>query len=273
MSTIPTTTRATAAATVSPRGACRRTVAASASPRGDAEASSSSSTSPSSPPVHLRRRHALVALVAAAVAPSGPEQRASALPLAPLGEVKRVGGDKRTDLTAEKVRDQLERDLRDGQYFVTGNLTREIFADDCRFTDPTNDVVGLSRYLTALGLLFDPATSSVDLYDIKVTSPDTVEADWQLQGYLGSRGSRAWTLLGPYRVLSRPRDEAGAEPVPDVEHIGRRKPSRSRSRRRRDRRRDVPRVAGRKGGRRGRVGRKEGRKAPARDSASYVAFY
>ena len=104
--------------------------------------------------------------------------------LAPLGEVKRVGGDKRTDLTAEKVRDQLERDLRDGQYFVTGNLTREIFADDCRFTDPTNDVVGLSRYLTALGLLFDPATSSVDLYDIKVTSPNTVEADWQLQGYL-----------------------------------------------------------------------------------------
>lgn len=121
--------------------------------------------------------------MAATVAPSSPE-RASALPLAPLGEVKRVGGDKRTDLTAEKVRDQLERDLRDGQYFVTGNLTREIFADDCRFTDPTNDVVGLSRYLTALGLLFDPATSSVDLYDIKVTSPDTVEADWQLQGYL-----------------------------------------------------------------------------------------
>ena len=184
MSAITTTTRTTAAATVSPRGPCRRTVTASASPRGDAEASSSSSTSPSSPPVHLRRRHALVALVAAAVAPSGPEQRASALPLAPLGEVKRVGGDKRTDLTAEKVRDQLERDLRDGQYFVTGNLTREIFADDCRFTDPTNDVVGLSRYLTALGLLFDPATSSVDLYDIKVTSPDTVEADWQLQGYL-----------------------------------------------------------------------------------------
>ena len=183
MSAIPTTARATAAATVSPRGACRRTVTASASPRGDAEASSSSSTSPSSPPVHLRRRHALVALVAATVAPSSPE-RASALPLAPLGEVKRVGGDKRTDLTAEKVRDQLERDLRDGQYFVTGNLTREIFADDCRFTDPTNDVVGLSRYLTALGLLFDPATSSVDLYDIKVTSPDTVEADWQLQGYL-----------------------------------------------------------------------------------------
>ena len=51
-----------------------------------------------------------------------------------------------------------------------------MFADDCRFIDPTNDVVGLSRYLTALGLLFDPATSSVELYNIKVASPTTIEA-------------------------------------------------------------------------------------------------
>jgi hypothetical protein len=31
---------------------------------------------------------------------------------------------------------------------VTGDLTPEVFADDCRFRDPTNDVSGLSRYLT-----------------------------------------------------------------------------------------------------------------------------
>lgn len=41
-----------------------------------------------------------------------------------------------------------------------------------------------TRYLTALGLLFDPATSSVELFNIAVTGPNTVEADWSLQGYL-----------------------------------------------------------------------------------------
>jgi hypothetical protein len=29
--------------------------------------------------------------------------------------------------------------------YEPGNLTREIFADNCRFTDPTVDVVGLTR--------------------------------------------------------------------------------------------------------------------------------
>ena len=169
------------------RDRCRRSVAACASPRDDAEPSSSSSCPPIElPRVKVDRRHALIAATVGVLTTASASRLppANALPLAPLGAVKRVGGDKRTDLTAQKVRDQLERDLRDGQYFVTGNLTREIFQDDCRFTDPTNDVVGLSRYLTALGLLFDPATSSVDLYDIKVTSETTVEAEWQLQGYL-----------------------------------------------------------------------------------------
>jgi len=84
----------------------------------------------------------------------------------------------------DDIAKQLEVDLREGQYFVTGKLTRELFADDCRFVDPTNDVVGLSRYLTALDLLFDNDTSSVELFDVRVTSPTTIEADWSLQGYL-----------------------------------------------------------------------------------------
>lgn len=113
--------------------------------------------------------------------PSGP---ASAVPLGPLGPVQRVGGDKRTGLSAEEVAEVLRRDLAVGQYFVTGDLTREIFADDCRFVDPTNDVTGLSKYLTALGVLFDPAFSKVELLSIRVTGPRTVEADWRLGGYL-----------------------------------------------------------------------------------------
>ncbi|MEW5304681.1 MAG: hypothetical protein WDW36_007275 [Sanguina aurantia] len=109
---------------------------------------------------------------------------ASAIPLAPLGRTKRVGGDKRTGMSVDQIKDILERDLAVGQYFVTGDLTQEIFADDCRFADPTNDVSGLSRYLTALGLLFDPPYSSVQLDGIQVTGPSQIEADWVLGGYL-----------------------------------------------------------------------------------------
>lgn len=34
-----------------------------------------------------------------------------------------------------------------GEYFITGDLTPEIFADDCVFRDPTNETKGLSRYV------------------------------------------------------------------------------------------------------------------------------
>ncbi|GLI71493.1 hypothetical protein VaNZ11_016708 [Volvox africanus] len=114
----------------------------------------------------------------------GPPSPAIALPLGPLGPVRRVGGDKQTGLSVEEVAEVLRRDLARGQYFVTGNLTREVFADDCRFIDPTNDVTGLSKYLTALKVLFDPQFSKVELLDIRVAGPRTVEADWRLGGYL-----------------------------------------------------------------------------------------
>jgi hypothetical protein len=50
----------------------------------------------------------------------------------------------------------LANDLAVGQYFVTGNLTKELFADDCRFKDPTNDIVGLARYVK----VFSPSAHS-----------------------------------------------------------------------------------------------------------------
>ena len=48
-----------------------------------------------------------------------------------------------------------------GKYILTGNLTSEIFADDCRFVDPNNAVEGLAKYRQALALLFDPAEAWV----------------------------------------------------------------------------------------------------------------
>lgn len=38
--------------------------------------------------------------------------------------------------------------------------------------------------LQALGLLFDPSVSAVQLVDINVTGPRTIEAQWRMGGYL-----------------------------------------------------------------------------------------
>lgn len=54
----------------------------------------------------------------------------------------------------------------------------------CRFVDPTNDVTGLSRYRKALTILFDPAHSEVRFKGIRISGPDTIEADWTLGGTL-----------------------------------------------------------------------------------------
>eukprot|EP00242_Pyramimonas_sp_CCMP2087_P005563 CAMPEP_0198212530 /NCGR_PEP_ID=MMETSP1445-20131203/26495_1 /TAXON_ID=36898 /ORGANISM="Pyramimonas sp., Strain CCMP2087" /LENGTH=248 /DNA_ID=CAMNT_0043886995 /DNA_START=78 /DNA_END=824 /DNA_ORIENTATION=+ len=113
-----------------------------------------------------------------------PRAPAVAIPLAPLGKVGVPTGGKKLRLTVDEAKDMLANDLAVGQYFVTGNLTKELFADDCRFKDPTNDIVGLARYVKALGILFDPLDSSVELVSIQVTGPSTIEADWTLGGTL-----------------------------------------------------------------------------------------
>ena len=102
----------------------------------------------------------------------------------PLGRAEPVGGAKLRGQSDEAVARVLEADLRDAQYFVTGQLTPEVFADDCRFVDPTNDVVGLSRYVKALGVLFDPAHSAVGLEEIEVRGSREVAARFLLGGYL-----------------------------------------------------------------------------------------
>mmetsp|Transcript_4149 Transcript_4149/g.26228 ORF Transcript_4149/g.26228 Transcript_4149/m.26228 type:complete len:190 (+) Transcript_4149:271-840(+) len=95
-----------------------------------------------------------------------------------------------------EVRDILEKDIEIGQYFVTGKLTQEIFEDNCRFVDPTNDVVGLKRYQSALNILFDPLNSSVNLLGIQLIDDSTIVADYEAQGVL----QLPWRpLVKPYR--------------------------------------------------------------------------
>ena len=121
-------------------------------------------------------------------------EEANALQLAPLGKPTRIGNEKRTDASIEDIKEILERDLQPveknadgtfrGAYFVTGNVTPEIFEDDCRFIDPTNTTKSLSKYVNALKILFDPENSSVDLRSIEVKDENTIVGVYDCEGYL-----------------------------------------------------------------------------------------
>ena len=120
--------------------------------------------------------------------------------LAPLGDATAVGK-KRTGLSLDELAASLKRDLTvgatgKGGYFVSGDLSQEIFRDDARFSDPTNVAEGLSRYIKALGLLFDPACSSVEL----LAGPTPDAATRTIYAELRSSG----TLKLPWRPQVRP---------------------------------------------------------------------
>merc|ERR1740139_80067 len=91
--------------------------------------------------------------------------------LAPLGDPKaHIGGPKLRGQTLEQLTSRLSLDLTGGAngrggYFISGDVTPEIFRDDCLFVDPTNSVNSLSKYRKALTILFDTKHSSVELID------------------------------------------------------------------------------------------------------------
>eukprot|EP01018_Ginkgo_biloba_P005028 Gb_30608 [translate_table: standard] len=95
-----------------------------------------------------------------------------------------ASGTKLTNLTIEEIKSIIENDIRKGQYYVTSNLTKEIYEDNCRFRDPTTDLTGLDKYIAAIKFLFNPDSSEQELLSIAVTSPNTIEAKWRLGGYL-----------------------------------------------------------------------------------------
>lgn len=92
--------------------------------------------------------------------------------LAPLGAATSTG-QKLTNLSLQQIAEKLAHDLGfgangNGGYFISGDLTPQIFRDDCTFIDPTNSVSSLSRYENALKILFEPKSSYVHLLDMSI---------------------------------------------------------------------------------------------------------
>ncbi|KAI5063993.1 hypothetical protein GOP47_0020663 [Adiantum capillus-veneris] len=91
---------------------------------------------------------------------------------------------KNMHLPVEEIKDIIENDIRNGQYYVTGDLTQSIYEDDCRFVDPTTDIRGVDKYVAAIKLLFDPNMSRHELTSINLIDPNTIQVRWKLEGYL-----------------------------------------------------------------------------------------
>lgn len=116
-------------------------------------------------------------LICSELSPSSADADVDVLPsklrqftaLAPLGDPMSTGT-KTPGLSLADLASRLSHDLVDGSsgkggYFISGDISTDIFRDDCTFTDPTNSVSSLSRYQNALNVLFDPSQSYVQLIE------------------------------------------------------------------------------------------------------------
>jgi hypothetical protein len=111
--------------------------------------------------------------------------------LAPLGPTSSQfpSSPKTYGLTLEQLASRLAKDLSEGStgkgsYIISGDISQDIFRDDCVFQDPTNRVRSLSQYSKALEILFDPKVSTVE-----VLGPLSIDKDQRtISGRYRSRG-------------------------------------------------------------------------------------
>lgn len=110
--------------------------------------------------------------------------------LATLGRSVTLSLENKTmNLSLQDIATRLQSDLGSGSsgqggYIISGDISADLFRDDCIFVDPTNRVKSLSQYQNALRILFDPKRSTVSLID-----PLTIDEETRtIRGRYRSRG-------------------------------------------------------------------------------------
>ncbi|WIA33788.1 hypothetical protein OEZ86_006901 [Tetradesmus obliquus] len=115
----------------------------------------------------------------------------------------------------ERIRQAIEKDFSEGQYYVTGNLTSSLYDPDCTFKDPTTNVKGVKKYTTAVAALFDQTVSRADLISSNVAGPNSIALRWRLEGKLKIgdlpikpyTGSTLYTVDEASGLISRHEEE------------------------------------------------------------------
>ena len=103
-------------------------------------------------------------------------------------------------LSQSELKDVIQQDFVQNQYYITGKLTPDVYSPDCQFKDPTTNVKGVGPYTTAVAKLFDPAKSKADLISLKAVDPQTLVLRWRLAATLNVPGSPA---IKPYTGTTR----------------------------------------------------------------------
>jgi len=102
--------------------------------------------------------------------------------------------------TAQRMAAAIEKDFVEKQYYVTGNLTRELFEDDCTFIDPTTNVKGVEPYTRAVAMLFDSDVSRADLISIEVEDATHIRLRWRLEGAIKGLRIKPYTGTTVYTL-------------------------------------------------------------------------
>lgn len=90
-------------------------------------------------------------------------------------------------LAIERALSVVTEDFEARQYYVTGKLTKSIYAPRCVFDspDPDTPVRSPQVFASALKGLFDARTSQVELLDaVWISQDNALVADWRLEGRL-----------------------------------------------------------------------------------------
>ncbi|KAA8496541.1 hypothetical protein FVE85_0270 [Porphyridium purpureum] len=93
---------------------------------------------------------------------------------------------KTINLCRAAAREIIRQDFEGRQYYITGNLSKALYCDDCLFDGPDPDVPvrGLRKYVEATSKLFDRRRSRIELLHICDVNARQVRAYWRLEGVL-----------------------------------------------------------------------------------------
>lgn len=134
---------------------------------------------------------------------------ASVLPLGFRNDYTTTLEPKQTGLTLEQVSEYIRQDWRQDShkgYYITGRISKDVFADNCLFDGPDPDmpVRGLKKYIASASQLFEYRSSTAELLELTIDNEgSTITAAWRIAGKLNLPWHpriKPWTGKTTYHV-------------------------------------------------------------------------
>eukprot|EP01038_Epipyxis_sp_PR26KG_P006415 gene6415-8832_t len=114
---------------------------------------------------------------------------------------------KRPKTTLKKLIDNLSKDLKAKEWFVTGYVDVSYFSDDFKFEDPDVKVNGIQDYAIGVNKIFNQKLSRAEVIDITVNplksknNNDVITVEWRLEGAVNI-GPQPGLRIKPYIIFT-----------------------------------------------------------------------